>query len=129
MPTRLCQEPGCPNPPTGRGRCDAHRKPIERERSRRRREKTQGVYKTKMWLRRRLQVLSRDPICADRRVCGGNRLSTEVDHIVPLNLGGATYAMDNLRGTCTACHQSKTAEENRRRLQSGGRVPDAAAQP
>jgi 5-methylcytosine-specific restriction endonuclease McrA len=58
-----------------------------------------------MWLRRRLQVLSRDPICADGRVCGGNRLSTEVDHIVLLEDGGAPYAMDNLRGTCSDCHQ------------------------
>ncbi len=127
MPTRLCLEPRCPNPATGKGRCDAHRKPIERERSRRRRETTQGVYKTKMWLQRRRQVLSRDPICADGRVCEGNRLSTEVDHIIPLEQGGAPYAMNNLRGTCSACHQAKTAEENSERLRTGRRVPDPAA--
>jgi 5-methylcytosine-specific restriction enzyme A len=115
MPHKLCQHPGCPDPPTGKGRCDRHRKPIERERSRRRRVATKGVYKTRMWLRRRLQVLSRDPICADGRVCGHNRLSTEVDHIVPLDLGGERYAMNNLRGTCSDCHQAKTAEENRKR--------------
>jgi 5-methylcytosine-specific restriction protein A len=122
MPSRLCSTAGCPNPPTGKGRCDECRKPIERERSRARREATKGVYKTKMWLRRRLQVLSRDPICADGRVCGGNRLSTEVDHIIPLELGGAPYAMDNLQGICLDCHQVKTAQENSQRLRIGGRV-------
>jgi 5-methylcytosine-specific restriction endonuclease McrA len=115
MPHKLCSTAGCPNPPTARGRCDFHRKAIERERSARRREATKGVYKTRMWARRRLQVLSRDPICADGRVCGHNRLSTEVDHIVPLDQGGERYAMSNLRGTCSDCHQAKTAEENRRR--------------
>jgi 5-methylcytosine-specific restriction protein A len=123
MPTRLCIVAGCPNALTGKGRCDEHRKPIERERSRRRREKTNGVYKTKMWLRRRLQVLSRDPICADGRVCGGNRLSTEVDHVIPLEQGGAPYAMDNLRGTCSDCHQAKTADENRERLRGIDAAP------
>jgi 5-methylcytosine-specific restriction endonuclease McrA len=115
MPTRLCSTAGCPNPPTGKGRCDVHRKPIERERSRVRREKTKGVYKTKLWLMRRRQVLSRDPICADGRVCGHNRLSIEVDHIIPLEQGGAPYRMDNLRGTCRDCHEAKTAQENRER--------------
>jgi 5-methylcytosine-specific restriction enzyme A len=122
---RLCAHPGCPNPPTGKGRCDQHRKPIERERSARRRKATSGVYKTKLWHHRRLQVLSRDPICADGRVCGHNRLSTEVDHVIPLEQGGAPYAMDNLRGTCTDCHQAKTAQENSQRGRR--RVPVAAA--
>ena len=38
-----CLEPRCPNPATARGRCDEHRKPIERERSRARRAATNGV--------------------------------------------------------------------------------------
>jgi 5-methylcytosine-specific restriction endonuclease McrA len=73
----------------GRGRCDEHRKAIERERSRQRREATKGAYKTKMWQRRRMQVFSRDPFCADGRVCEGKAPSMEVDHVIPLDLGGA----------------------------------------
>ena len=83
-PIRLCLEPAYPNPQTGRGRCDEHRRPIERERSRRRREATRGVYKTKRWEMARKAVLARDPICS---VCD-NTLSTEVDHIIPLSHGG-----------------------------------------
>ena len=72
MPTRLCLEPECPRPATAKGRCDQHRKPIERDRSRARREATKGVYKTRMWERRRQQVLARDPYCADGRLCGAS---------------------------------------------------------
>ena len=88
MPTKLCAEPGCPNPVTGKGRCDAHRKPIERERSARRREATKGVYKTRRWALRRKQIFERDPFCADGRTCRGMKPSMEVDHVVPLDQGG-----------------------------------------
>ena len=37
MPIRMCAEPRCPNVATARGRCDQHRKQLERERSARRR--------------------------------------------------------------------------------------------
>jgi 5-methylcytosine-specific restriction protein A len=115
-PIRLCLERlpngrGCPQPATGRGRCDEHRKQLERERSRARREATKGVYKTKLWAMRRRQVLARDPIC---KVCD-KALSTEVDHIVPLTDGGDPYRLDGLQGICTDCHQAKTAAENARR--------------
>jgi 5-methylcytosine-specific restriction protein A len=100
MPTRLCNERGCPNPATRRGKCDEHRKQAERERSARRRENNKGVYKRKIWEMRRRQVLSEQPICA---ICD-NHLSEEVDHIVPLTEGGAPYDRDNLRGLCRQCH-------------------------
>jgi 5-methylcytosine-specific restriction endonuclease McrA len=85
--------------------CDAHRKEIERERSRYRRAKAtdaqgRSVYRTAMWLRRRRQVLFEQPLCA---LCG-ERLATEVDHIVPLEEGGAPYDRENLRGLCSPCH-------------------------
>jgi 5-methylcytosine-specific restriction endonuclease McrA len=102
---RLCLEPRCPNPPTARGRGNLHRKERERERSRARRERVKdkqgrSVYRTKMWLQRRKQVLSEQPICA---LCD-NRLAVEIDHIVPLTEGGAPYDRENLRGLCRPCH-------------------------
>ena len=110
MPTRLCLEPRCPNPQTGKGRCDAHRKPIERERSRKRR-----VYKTKRWELARRHVLNRDPIC---KVCD-NALSVEVDHIVPLSQGGDPYNPAGLQGICSPCDWAKSAGENARRVREG----------
>ena len=108
MPVRLCLEPRCPNPSTGKGRCDEHRKPIERERSRQRREATKGVYKRKRWEMARRFVLRRDPIC---KVCD-NALSTEVDHVVPLADGGDPYDPVGLQGICSPCHWRKTGAEN-----------------
>lgn len=52
-----------------------------------------------MWLMRRKQVLFEQPICA---ICD-QRLSEEVDHIVPLSEGGAPYERSNLRGVCRRC--------------------------
>jgi 5-methylcytosine-specific restriction protein A len=108
VPTRLCLEPRCPNPATGKGRCDEHRKAIERERSRRRRETTNGVYKRKRWEIARRAVLARDPIC---RVCD-KALSTEVDHVTPLTEGGDPYRLEGLQGICSPCHWRKTGAEN-----------------
>ena len=125
MPTRLCLEPRCPNPATARGRCDEHRKLLERERSRRRRAATAGVYKRKRWEIVRRFVLNRDPIC---KVCD-KRLSTEVDHIVPLAEGGNPYDPAGLQGICSPCHRAKTRAENARRpLPRSGDLPRAAGE-
>jgi 5-methylcytosine-specific restriction enzyme A len=52
-------------------------------------------------------VLRRDPIC---KGCD-NALSTEVDHIIPREDGGADYDMQGLQGICSDCHVAKTASE------------------
>jgi 5-methylcytosine-specific restriction enzyme A len=115
-PVRLCFEPGCPNLATGKGRCDEHRKPLERERSRKRREATKGVYKKQMWQRRRLQAIDKAPLCPGvlDEPCPHTAIVEEVDHIVPLSQGGAAYDADNLQALCSRCHQRKTAHENAR---------------
>src|SRR5262245_29111116 len=57
------------------------------------------------WRKLRALVLAEEPYCA---VCG--RPSSEVDHIVPLQLGGDAYARSNLRGLCKRCNASKGAK-------------------
>lgn len=99
-PLRICLEPRCPEVATGRGRCDSHRKALERDRSRRRREVTKGIFKTKRWLLQRERVLAEQPICA---ICE-SKIAEEIDHIIPLSRGGAPYARTNLRGLCRDCH-------------------------
>lgn len=116
-PTRPCLEPRCPNPATPGGRCDFHLKQRELERSRRQRAdpergKRVKLYHSKKWLMTRKAVLARDPICTDGTVCGGKRLSSEVDHIVPLSQGGAEYDLANLRGICSGCHALKSGRES-----------------
>lgn len=41
----------------------------------------------------------------------------EVDHITPVSEGGHPFDPANLQTLCSECHQSKTAEENRKRAE------------
>lgn len=61
------------------------------------------------WNKIRLQVLDRDGwVC---RKCGkSGRL--QVDHIVPLEDGGAIYDLLNCQSLCVPCHLEKTRGEN-----------------
>lgn len=55
------------------------------------------------------RIKARDPLCRIRGPhCTGP--STEVDHVVPVHLGGG-HEDDNLQGACHACHADKTAQE------------------
>lgn len=55
------------------------------------------------WRRVREIVLKRDPECTIRGPrCTG--ISTTVDHIVPISLGGAELDPANLRGACGRCN-------------------------
>ena len=56
--------------------------------------------------RARALVFQYQPLCA---VCQ-RAPSVELDHIVPLSLGGSDDG-DNLQGLCKACHREKTARE------------------
>ena len=60
------------------------------------------------WQRVRLQVLERD---GWRCTQCGRAGRVEVDHRVPMNEGGAMYAMDNLQTLCLADHHHKTTME------------------
>jgi 5-methylcytosine-specific restriction endonuclease McrA len=62
------------------------------------------------WRRLRAQVLTEEPLCRGyQRQCSNP--STEVDHITPLRLGGATVR-ENLQALCLECHHAKTADQN-----------------
>ena len=125
-PRRVCTHPGCPDPPRpGKGMCVEHYREYERERSRRRREKTRGVYKKRIRAMRRKQAFGRDPFCAwvfqDGTRC--QRLGEELDHVVPLDAGGDAYSAKNLQLLCAEHHRLKTALESRER--AAGTLPPA----
>ena len=48
------------------------------------------------------------PRCAK---CGRFAMRMEVDHVVPLDAGGAPYELDNLQLLCRGCHVAKTRRE------------------
>jgi 5-methylcytosine-specific restriction enzyme A len=115
MPIRYCMESGCPNEATGRGRCDFHRKQLERDRSRARREdarKRNVMYASKRWWALRRKKLLQNPECE----LGCGRLATEVHHRVAMEDGGEAWAMSNLMSTCKPCHSRETRRETRGRV-------------
>ena len=57
--------------------------------------------------RRRLQA---EPLCRDCKAKGITTAATEVDHIVPLALGGSDVD-DNCRPLCRECHLKRGAEQ------------------
>lgn len=61
-------------------------------------------------MRRRL--LEGEPLCRHCRRKGLVRLAEELDHIVPLHLGGAVWDPRNLQPLCKRCHSVKTRKEN-----------------
>jgi 5-methylcytosine-specific restriction protein A len=102
MPTRLCLEPRCPNPSVYRGRCPEHSRTNEHATHRNR-----HVYNSKRWQLLRRSVLYNQPLCE----CGA--IATDVDHIIPIDKGGAEYKRDNLQPLCQRCHGQKTRAEQR----------------
>lgn len=110
---KVCAEFGCPELTT-QTRCPAHTRSFERDRESRVHRESQPwrrVYKDPRWAKLRAQVLREEPQC---RTCGAP--TTDVDHIVPTQDGGAPFDRANLQGLCHAHHSEKTAREvNERR--------------
>lgn len=105
MPSRVCLEPRCPNPAKYRGRCTSHARTREYQTHR-----NKGFYNTKRWQRTREKQLHDHPLCqCDDPGCMG--IATDVDHIVPLEQGGAPYAPSNLQSLTARCHGRKTRRE------------------
>jgi hypothetical protein len=66
---------------------------------------TGRLYDRQRWHRVSKRKLARDPICEG---CG-EQASRHVDHIVPLDQGGAQFDPANLQSLCIPCHTDKTA--------------------
>ncbi|QRQ99703.1 HNH endonuclease signature motif containing protein [Dyadobacter sandarakinus] len=60
--------------------------------------------------------LRRKPECQECERQDRLTLATQVDHIIPLEQGGAAFEPDNLQSLCKRCHDAKTAVENRERM-------------
>lgn len=98
---RVCLAPGCPNEASYRGRCADHARTRNRVTHRNR-----DVYNSKRWRLLRRAVLFDDPLC---RECG--RIATDVDHVKPIEDGGAPFDRENCQPLCASCHSRKTRRE------------------
>lgn len=65
------------------------------------------LYDRQRWHRVRARELARDPVCEGCE----EQASMHVDHITPLDQGGAPYDPENLQALCIPCHNEKTAAD------------------
>jgi 5-methylcytosine-specific restriction protein A len=96
------------------GRCQAHRSEARKQQDAGRRYDHAERYgaRHRAWRR---AILDRDPLC---RTCQ-RRPSVVADHVVPIEEGGARFALENGQGLCLACHNAKTARERQTRGEGG----------
>ena len=97
-----CRMPGCPELTRG-GLCARHQRAYEMSPQR---QRAKHAYPAN-WPAIKAVVLAAQPFCR----CGAR--SREVDHKVPLSLGG-TNDLSNLEGRCKPCHSRKTAGDKAR---------------
>jgi 5-methylcytosine-specific restriction endonuclease McrA len=60
------------------------------------------------WRQVRARLLSDEPTCRACSAAGRTRLATDVDHIIPLSLGGEATNRGNLQPLCRSCHDAKS---------------------
>lgn len=59
------------------------------------------------WMSRRAKLLKANPLCCLCEEEGRTTMAVEVDHIVPLFIGGAD-SDSNTQNLCKPCHDAKT---------------------
>jgi 5-methylcytosine-specific restriction endonuclease McrA len=102
---RICLEPGCPSEASYRGRCVGHSRTRERAT-----HQNASFYNTKRWQMARRKQLFDHPLCqCDDPAC--TEIASDVDHVRPLEKGGAPYAPSNLQSLAHGCHARKTRRE------------------
>jgi 5-methylcytosine-specific restriction endonuclease McrA len=103
MASKVCLEPGCPAPATGRGRCDRHRA----KQTKRHRSPNDAFYSSKAWQLSRRRQLFDHPLCQyreDGQECG--QIADSVHHITPIEDGGAKRNPANLLSLCRPHHSA-----------------------
>ena len=68
-------------------------------------------YQSRKWRTLRALKLQKDPLCEECMRIGMLVPAQMVDHIVPINKGGAPLDLNNLQSLCNHCHAVKTARD------------------
>lgn len=71
--------------------------------------KNREFYVSSAWRKARKRYISLHPICS---ACG-RAIATVVDHIIPINQGGAPLDERNFQSLCASCHNKKSGHEAR----------------
>ena len=81
----------------------------------RRIEANTPFYQSQQWRRVRRQYLEQHPLCVECQNEGRIVPARVVDHIKPINEGGARFDFNNLQGLCDKCHNKKSGREAHRK--------------
>jgi len=65
------------------------------------------------WRKFTSYYLAHNPTCQLNSYCDGAP-AVLVDHVIPLAQGGAHCSIANSQASCQACHNAKTAKENKK---------------
>lgn len=68
-------------------------------------------YQSRKWRTLRALKLQKDPLCEECMRKGMLVSAQMVDHIIPINKGGAPLDLNNLQSLCNHCHAVKTARD------------------
>lgn len=68
-------------------------------------------YQSRKWRVLRALKLQKDPLCEECMRKGMLVPAQMVDHVVPINKGGAPLDLNNLQSLCNHCHAVKTARD------------------
>ena len=68
-------------------------------------------YQSTSWRKLRALKLEQAPMCEECLKAGRLTPAQMVDHIVPINKGGAPLDIENLQSLCNACHARKSAKD------------------
>ena len=100
--------------PTRRIRRDQRKKikGVKREQPQKR-NKNEKFYNSKAWRNLRANYIQRNPICVMCKAQGKLTPGDHIDHIRPIEQGGAALDESNLQTLCISCHARKTLKERR----------------
>ena len=69
------------------------------------------IYKGRQWQKVRRIILHKQPLCVICHSKGRYTTANTIDHIQPINKGGAVYNLENLQALCSSCHNSKSSKD------------------
>ncbi len=70
-----------------------------------------SIYNSIQWRKLRQMILHKQPICVMCEQKNRYTTANTIDHILPINKGGAVWAIDNLQALCSSCHNRKSARD------------------